>query len=36
MKIGMTLLEHHCHALTRYIDAMDRSIAVTTGPGVPK
>ncbi|WP_250034233.1 MerR family transcriptional regulator [Paractinoplanes maris] len=26
----MALLEHHCHALTQYIAAMDRSIDATT------
>ncbi|WP_199443569.1 MerR family transcriptional regulator [Umezawaea beigongshangensis] len=31
----VALLEHHRHALTRYIAAMDRSIAATTAPRVP-
>jgi hypothetical protein len=32
----ITLLEHHCNALTQYIAVMDRSIAATTAPGVPE
>ena len=31
----IALLEHHCHALTHYIAAMDRSFDATTGAGVP-
>jgi DNA-binding transcriptional MerR regulator len=31
----IALLEHHSHTLTRYIAAMDRSTAATTGAGVP-
>ncbi|GIM96661.1 MerR family transcriptional regulator [Paractinoplanes toevensis] len=31
----IALLEHHCHALTQYIAAMDRSIDATSGPQVP-
>jgi len=32
----IALLKHHCHALTQYIAAIDRSIAATTGFGVPE
>jgi len=31
----IALLEHHCHALTQYIAAMDRSMNAATGAGVP-
>jgi DNA-binding transcriptional MerR regulator len=31
----IALLEHHCHALTRYIAAMDRTVDAPTDPHVP-